>query len=77
MQMILIFRLGRPDVWPTLDFGVQKGYQITFRKRAMPKPKDLAKAGEPWRPYRSVAAWYFWQAVRLHREQGVTAAALA
>ncbi|HXR97419.1 MAG TPA: hypothetical protein VN709_06200 [Terriglobales bacterium] len=68
VHMLLMFRLGRPDVLPTLDFGVQLGYQLAYRKRRMPKPKELAKAGEKWRPYRSVASWYLWQAVRLHRE---------
>jgi len=77
VQMMLIFRLGRPDVWPTLDYGVQQGYRIAFRKRLLPKPKQLAAAGEPFRPYRSVAAWYFWQAVRLDRDQKPTRTALA
>jgi 3-methyladenine DNA glycosylase/8-oxoguanine DNA glycosylase len=69
VHMLLMFRLGRPDVLPTLDFGVQLGYQLAYGKRRMPKPKELAKAGEKWRPYRSVASWYLWQAVRLHRSE--------
>lgn len=67
VHMLLIFRLGRPDVWPILDYGVRHGYQLAFHKRRMPTPKELTKAGEPWRPYRSVAAWYFWQQVGLSR----------
>jgi len=69
VQMLLIFRLGRPDVLPLNDYGVQQGYQITYRKRRLPTPKQLAAAGEAWRPWRSVASWYLWQAVRLEREK--------
>jgi 3-methyladenine DNA glycosylase/8-oxoguanine DNA glycosylase len=60
--MLLIFRLGRPDVLPVDDFGVRKGYAAAFRKRAMPAPKALAEIGERWKPYRTVASWYFWRA---------------
>ncbi|MDQ6859765.1 MAG: DNA-3-methyladenine glycosylase [Verrucomicrobiota bacterium] len=62
VEMLLLFELGRLDVWPVDDLGVRKGYMKTFRKRKMPKPKELEKIGEKWRPYRSVAAWYFWRA---------------
>src|SRR6202050_2861402 len=65
VEMFLIFRLGRPDVLPIHDYGVQKGFAITYRKRHIPKPKDLLKFGERWRPYRSVASWYMWRAVQL------------
>jgi 3-methyladenine DNA glycosylase/8-oxoguanine DNA glycosylase len=65
VEMFLIFRLGRPDVLPIHDLGVQKGWAITYRKRKMPKPKDLLKFGERWRPYRTVASWYMWRAVGL------------
>lgn len=74
VQMLLMFRLGRPDVLPVHDYGVQQGYQITYRKRRLPTPKQLAAAGEAWRPWRSVASWYLWQAVRLERERVRTAA---
>jgi 3-methyladenine DNA glycosylase/8-oxoguanine DNA glycosylase len=63
VEMFLIFRLGRPDVLPIHDYGVQKGFAITYGKRKMPKPKDLAKFGERWRPYRTVASWYMWRAI--------------
>ena len=63
VEMILLFDLGRPDVWPVDDYGVQKGFAKTFRKRKLPTPKQLMKHGEKWRPYRSVAAWYFWRAL--------------
>ncbi len=65
VEMFLIFRLGRPDVLPIHDYAVQKGFAITYRKRSIPKPKDLLKFGERWRPYRTVASWYMWRAVSL------------
>jgi len=63
VQMLLLFDLGRLDVWPVGDYGVQKGFAKTFGKRKLPKSKQLMKLGEKWRPYRSVAAWYFWRAL--------------
>lgn len=63
VEMFLIFRLGRPDVLPIHDYGVQKGFAITYGKRKIPKPKELLKFGERWRPYRTVASWYMWRAV--------------
>jgi 3-methyladenine DNA glycosylase/8-oxoguanine DNA glycosylase len=65
VEMFLIFRLGRPDVLPIHDYGVQKGFAITYGKKAIPKPRDLAEFGERWRPYRTVASWYMWRAVTL------------
>jgi DNA-3-methyladenine glycosylase II len=65
VEMFLIFRLGRPDVLPIHDYGVQKGWAITYRKKYIPKPKELLKFGERWRPYRTVASWYMWRAVHL------------
>jgi 3-methyladenine DNA glycosylase/8-oxoguanine DNA glycosylase len=65
VEMFLIFRLGRPDVLPIHDYGVQKGWAITYGKKYIPKPKDLLKFGERWRPYRTVASWYMWRAVHL------------
>jgi DNA-3-methyladenine glycosylase II len=63
VEMLLLFDLGRPDVWPVDDYGVRKGFAKTFRRRELPTPKQLMKLGEKWRPYRSVAAWYFWRAL--------------
>ena len=63
IEMLLLFDLGRPDVWPVDDYGVRKGFAKTFGKRKLPKPKQLMKFGEKWRPHRSVAAWYFWRAL--------------
>ena len=62
-EMLLLFDLGRPDVWPVDDYGVRKGFAKTFGRRKLPTPKQLRKIGEKWRPYRSVAAWYFWRAL--------------
>ena len=63
VEMLLLFELGRLDVWPVHDYGVQKGFAKTFGKKKLPTPKQFAKIGEKWRPYRSVAAWYFWRAL--------------
>src|SRR6201982_2107524 len=63
VEMLLLFDLGRLDVWPVADYGVQKGFAKTFGKRKLPTPKQLMKYGEKWRPYRSAAAWYFWRAL--------------
>jgi DNA-3-methyladenine glycosylase II len=62
-EMLLLFDLGRPDVWPVHDYGVRKGFAKTFGRRKLPTPRNLMKLGEKWRPYRSVAAWYFWRAL--------------
>ena len=60
-EMFLMFRLGRPDVLPVDDYSLRKAYATAFRKRKLPSPEALAKAGEKWRPYRTVASWYLWQ----------------
>ena len=70
VEMFLIFRLGRPDVLPIHDYGVQKGFALTYRKRRIPKPRELEKFGERWRPYRTVASWYLWRAVELAGKDG-------
>jgi DNA-3-methyladenine glycosylase II len=62
VEMLLIFTLGRPDVLPVDDFGVREGYRRASGKRLRPTPKALARIGERWKPYRSVAAWYLWRA---------------
>ena len=62
-EMFLMFRLGRPDVLPLDDYSLRKAYAKAFRKRALPSPEALAKAGEKWRPYRTVASWYLWRAL--------------
>ena len=65
VEMMLMFRLGRPDVLPATDYGVRKGFARLFRKRKLPEPKALLAYGERWRPYRSVASWYLWRATEL------------
>ena len=63
VEMLLIFRLGRPDVLPSTDYGVRKGFQRTFRTRGLPSPAQVLKRGERWRPYRSIASWYLWRSL--------------
>jgi DNA-3-methyladenine glycosylase II len=60
VEMLLIFQLGRPDVLPVGDFGVRTGFRVAYKKRTMPKPKDLLKFGERWRPHATTAAWFLW-----------------
>ena len=63
VEMLLIFRLGRPDVLPLDDFGVRKGFGFAFKKnRGMPTKDEMEKRGRRWQPYRSVASWYLWRA---------------
>ncbi|WP_026442356.1 DNA-3-methyladenine glycosylase family protein [Pseudacidobacterium ailaaui] len=75
VQMLLIFRLGRPDVFPVTDYGVRKGFALTFNR--LPKnrpfdatmlalPKEMLRRAEKWRPWRSVASWYLWRACDLN-----------
>ncbi len=74
VEMLLIFRLGRPDVLPVTDYGVRKGYALTFQRvpktRALaaedlPKADVVFKRGLRWKPFRSVASWYLWRACDL------------
>jgi DNA-3-methyladenine glycosylase II len=64
-QMFLIFRLRRLDVWPTGDFGVRQGYGLAWNV-PMPTARELEPRGDPYRPYRTVVAWYCWRAVELY-----------
>jgi 3-methyladenine DNA glycosylase/8-oxoguanine DNA glycosylase len=61
-QMLLMFSLGRPDVMPTTDLGVQKGVQAVYRMRALPNPEQVLKKTRHLAPYRTAASWYFWRA---------------
>lgn len=72
VDMFAMFGLGRPDVWPVGDFGVRQGLQYFLRMRAMPEGKRLARVAEPWRPWRSLAAWYMWRVVEDRREKRPT-----
>jgi len=65
VEMLLIFRLGRPDVLPADDYGIRKGFATVFGKRALPARGDLEKYGARWKPYRTVASWYLWRALEL------------
>jgi 3-methyladenine DNA glycosylase/8-oxoguanine DNA glycosylase len=65
VEMLLIFRLARPDVLPLDDYGVRKGFQVAYHKRELPTKKDMEKAGRKWKPYRSVASWYLWRAAEM------------
>lgn len=62
-QMVLMFRLGRPDVLPVLDLGVRKAVQQIYRLRTLPAPERVATIGARWAPYRTVASWYLWRRV--------------
>lgn len=68
-EMFLIFQLRRLDVWPVADYGIRKGYALAYGLRALPTPKRLQREGERFRPYRTVAAWYCWQAVHEARNR--------
>ena len=61
VEMLLIFKLARPDVLPADDFGVRNGFRVAYNKRALPKPKDILKFGARWRPHATTAAWYLWR----------------
>lgn len=65
VEMLLIFRLGRPDVLPVDDYAVRKGFALVYGEAEMPRPKELARYGERWRPFRTVASWYLWRAHEL------------
>jgi len=68
VDMLLIFRLGRLDVLPVGDLGVRKGFQNLLQAKGvalerLPDPAEMIEAATPWRPYRSVAAWYLWRSL--------------
>ena len=62
-DMILIFRLARPDILPVGDLGIVKAVQKAYRLRKTPDAKRLLALGERWRPYRSIASWYLWRSL--------------
>jgi DNA-3-methyladenine glycosylase II len=61
VDMLMMLTLCRPDVMPVTDYGVRKGFQVLYRKRALPSPKQLLKFSEIWQPHRSIAALYLWR----------------
>lgn len=77
-EMFLIFRLGRPDVLPVSDFGVRRGFALTFQKLKwhhkltpdlLATAAQIERRAEKWRPWRSVASWYMWRACDLAQAQ--------
>jgi methylated-DNA-[protein]-cysteine S-methyltransferase len=62
VEMLLMFRLGRPDVLPVDDYGIRKGFGVAFKKRELPSRADVEKRGARWQPYRTMASWYLWRA---------------
>ena len=62
-HMFLMFTMRRPDVLPTGDYGIQVAMKKHYRKRKLPKPKDMEKIARPWSPYRSIACWYLWRSM--------------
>jgi DNA-3-methyladenine glycosylase II len=73
-EMLLMFRLGRPDVFPGTDYGIRKGFLVTFGKvkagkpisiDMLPKPEQMERRAARWKPWRSVASWYLWRAAEL------------
>jgi len=69
VEMLLIFKFGRPDVLPADDFGVRTGFRVAYDLSEMPKPKELLLHGECWRPHRTTAAWYLWRAAEGAQKQ--------
>ncbi len=74
VEMLLMFRLGRQDVFPTSDYGVRKGFLLTFGRPPkgkpitplmLPKPEAMLRRAKKWQPFRSVASWYLWRACDL------------
>ena len=74
VEMFLMFRLGRPDILPTSDYGVRKGFALTFGKLKptdkvtpmdLPKPDVMERRAKKWAPWRSIASWYLWRACDL------------
>jgi 3-methyladenine DNA glycosylase/8-oxoguanine DNA glycosylase len=63
VEMLLIFRLGRPDVLPVDDLGIRKGFQRIFRTGELPAPARMHRRAERWRPFRTVASWYLWRSL--------------
>jgi DNA-3-methyladenine glycosylase II len=81
VEMLLIFRMGRPDVLPVTDYGVRKGFALTFQRVPktrpisaddLPRPEALLKRGKRWAPFRSVASWYLWRACDLAKGKAPT-----
>ncbi|CAN5895967.1 DNA-3-methyladenine glycosylase [soil metagenome] len=70
VEMLLMFRLGRPDVLPSTDLGIRNGFARAFGV-TLPLPADILERGESWRPYRTVASWYLWRAAEMKDQRPV------
>lgn len=66
VHMVLMFQLGRPDILPTKDLGVRKGFMLTYGLVELPTEKEMILHCEKWQPYRSVGSWYMWRAADLY-----------
>jgi 3-methyladenine DNA glycosylase/8-oxoguanine DNA glycosylase len=71
-EMMLMFRLCRPDVLPVDDYGVRKGFQLLYRLPELPTREQMLRRGERWRPWRSVASWYLWRVLEMPRRNRKT-----
>ncbi len=71
-EMFLLFQLRRLDVWPTGDLGVRRGYGLAWQVPT-PTAKELDPLGDPYRPYRSIVAWYCWRAAELYAKAAQSA----
>ena len=63
IDMFLMFTLNRPDILPTGDLGIQKGYMVFFDINFLPDKDYMINNSEKWRPFRTVACWYLWKLV--------------
>lgn len=70
VEMLLMFRLGRPDVLPSTDLGIRNGFSRAFGV-PLPMPAEIVERGERWRPYRTVASWYLWRAAEMKDQEPV------
>jgi DNA-3-methyladenine glycosylase II len=68
VEMLLIFRLGRPDVLPVDDYAIRKAFGRLVGLKDSPRPREVLEYGERWRPWRTVASWYLWRATELPPE---------
>jgi DNA-3-methyladenine glycosylase II len=64
-EMYLMFRLGRPDVFPVGDLGIRNAMKRAYRMRGIPRPERLRRVAAPWRPWRTVACWYLWKSLEM------------
>jgi len=65
VEMLLVFRLGRLDVLPSTDYGIRKGFALTYKLDQLPAPREIIAYGQRWKPFRTVASWYLWRALEL------------